>query len=173
MKYKLSKLVVAFCLIVLSVSLLAGSITYAVPAPDTPSASEKPTTLPKAAEAAPFGANTNSVECPGGIDGGNCAATTSFWFPCGEKGISQNTKVGIACLLRTTINFLAAIVGIAATIGIIIGGIMYSTAGSAGLGDPKQAKKGTTYITNSVIAVILYFLMYAAITFLIPAGAMW
>jgi hypothetical protein len=87
---------------------------------------------------------TSVLDCPDGADG---------------KGI-------IWQLLEIAVNFLAAGVGIAVVAGIVFGAITYATAA----GSADQAKKGITFVTNSVIALLLFIFMYAIINFLIPGG---
>ena len=62
--------------------------------------------------------------------------------------------------------FMTALVGIAVVGGITVGGIVYST----GSGNPAKTQKGVTIITNSIIGLVVYALMFAGINFLIPGG---
>lgn len=93
--------------------------------------------------------------------GGDTADKTSFSFgTCGKK------DVGIDCLVVELLRFLSIAVGIAVVAGITFGGITYSTS----RGNPGQAQKGVTIITNSILGLVLYFLMFAIVNFLIPGG---
>jgi hypothetical protein len=76
----------------------------------------------------------------------------------------QNT--GLWSLLLTAINILSAGVGIAAIGGIVYGAIIYTSAG----GSPEQVKKAIGIITNVVIGVIAYALMFSLLNFIIPGG---
>ena len=87
---------------------------------------------------------TSVLDCPSGKDG---------------KGI-------IWQLLEIAVNFLAAGVGIAVVAGIVFGAITYATAAD----NAEQAKKGIKFVTNSVVALLLFVFMYAIINFLIPGG---
>ena len=80
-----------------------------------------------------------------------------------DKGV-QNS--GIWSLLLTAINILTAGVGIAAIGGIIYGAILYTSAG----GSPEQVKNAMAIITNVVIGVVAYAMMFAGLNFLIPGG---
>lgn len=75
-----------------------------------------------------------------------------------------------ACLyakyINPTINLLSALVGVAVVIGIIIGGIQFSSSA----GDPQQAAKGKAHIRNALIALFAYLFLYAALQFLVPGG---
>lgn len=93
---------------------------------------------------------------------GDCAKETVYSFN-GKK-----TNVGIYDLLIEVFKFLNVAVGIAVVTGIIIGGIVYSTAG----GSPAKVKKGGTIIGSAVGALLLYLLMYAIINFLLPKGTL-
>lgn len=80
---------------------------------------------------------------------------------------SVNTGRGIVWnILVIVINFLSAGVGIVVLAGIVFGAVTYASAA----GNADQAKKGITFITNSVIALVLYIFMYAIINFLVPGG---
>ena len=57
-------------------------------------------------------------------------------------------------------------VGVLAVGGIVYGAVLYSSAGSS----PEQIKKAREIITNVIIGLILYGLMYALVNFLIPGG---
>ena len=73
---------------------------------------------------------------------------------------------GVWGLLLIAINILTAGVGIAAIGGIVSGSILYTSAG----GSPEQVKKAMGIITNVVIGIIAYALMFSLLNFLIPGG---
>lgn len=99
----------------------------------------------------------------GNAEEGDCTETTAFSF--GECGTDQ---VGISCLIVEIMSFLSILVGIAVVAGITTGGIVYSTS----QGNPGQAQKGVTIITNAVLGLVLYLLMFAIINFLVPGGVL-
>lgn len=80
-----------------------------------------------------------------------------------QKGI-ENT--GIWSLLLTAINILTGLVGLAAVAGVVYGSVLYTSAG----GSAEQVKKAMGIITNVVIGVIAYALMFAGLNFLVPGG---
>lgn len=80
-----------------------------------------------------------------------------------EDGV-ENT--GLWSLLITTINILSVGVGVAAIGGIVYASILYTSAG----GSQEQVKKAMGIITNVVIGVIAYALMFTGLNFLIPGG---
>jgi hypothetical protein len=73
---------------------------------------------------------------------------------------------GVWGILLLAINILTAGVGIAAIGGIVYGAILYTSAG----GSPEQVKKAIGIITNVVIGVVAYALMFSVLNFLIPGG---
>jgi hypothetical protein len=82
----------------------------------------------------------------------------------GANGDVSNT--GVWGVLLLAINILTAGVGIAAVGGIVYGAILYTSAG----GSPEQVKKAMGIITNVVIGVVAYALMFSGLNFLIPGG---
>jgi hypothetical protein len=96
--------------------------------------------------------------CCGGVD-------TSI-INCDEKGQGGIEDSGVWGILLLAINVLTAGIGIAAVGGIVYGAILYTSAG----GSQEQTKKAIGIITNVVIGVVAYALMFAALNFLIPGG---
>ncbi|MEO5690738.1 MAG: hypothetical protein ABIQ64_00960 [Candidatus Saccharimonadales bacterium] len=94
---------------------------------------------------------------------GDCAKTTSFTF-----AKCKSANVSIKCLMVEVISFLSIGVGIAVVAGIAIGGIQYATS----QGNPAGAQKGITTITNAIIGLVLYLLLFALLQFLIPGGVL-
>ena len=68
--------------------------------------------------------------------------------------------------LKAIIQFLATGIGLAVLGGILTGGIMYMTARD----NAKQTQQGIYIITNAIIGLILFILMFSIINFLIPGG---
>lgn len=64
------------------------------------------------------------------------------------------------------IKFLAAAVGVAVVISIIIGGIQYTSSA----GDPSKAGAAKDRIRNAIIALVAFILLYGMLNFLIPGG---
>ena len=125
------------------------------------------TKLSSTAMVAAMAVSMLSVAVPGGYvlaadDGGTKCGDTATFFDWG-CGSGDNE---ILSVLGTVLNWLAVGVGVAVLIGIIVGAVMYATAG----GNEAQAKNALGYIRNAIIALILYFGMYAIIQYLIPGG---
>lgn len=66
--------------------------------------------------------------------------------------------------VNPAITFLAAFVVIAVTIGIISGGIRYTTAGD----DPQKIAAARGQIRSAIIALLAFIFLYAAIQWMIP-----
>jgi hypothetical protein len=66
----------------------------------------------------------------------------------------------------TVLNWLTIGVAIAVIGGIIYGAILYTTSG----GNKTQSQKAIGVIRSSVLALILYFGMWASLNFLVPGG---
>ncbi len=79
------------------------------------------------------------------------------------KGVESTGLWGILLLV---INILTAGIGILAVAGIVYGSILYTSAG----GSADQVKKARTAITNVVIGIVAYALMYTLLNFIIPGG---
>jgi len=80
-----------------------------------------------------------------------------------QDGVENTAVWG---LLLLAINILSAGVGVVAIGGVVYGSILYTSAG----GNPEQVKKAMGIITNVVIGVVAYALMFSVLNFLIPGG---
>ena len=68
--------------------------------------------------------------------------------------------------INPIIALLSIIVGLAVTVGIILGGITISTAG----GDPNKLAAGKQKIFTSVVALIFFGLLWAFLNWILPGG---
>ena len=84
---------------------------------------------------------------------------------CGESD-SAGESGTVYKLLIGALNILTAGIGIAAVGGIGYGALLYTTAESK----PEQTKKAIGIITNVVIGIVAYGLMFVLLNFLIPGG---
>jgi len=80
------------------------------------------------------------------------------------RALVENT--GLWQVLLLAINILTGLIAVAALGGLIWGAVMYTSAG----GNVEQTKKAMGIITNVVIGVLAYGLMFAGLNFLIPGG---
>jgi hypothetical protein len=102
------------------------------------------------------------------VPGNNGCGTNTAIIQCKNVDVTKSgaENTGLWSLLLTAINILTAGVGVAAIGGIIYGSILYTSAG----GSPEQVKKAIGIITNVVIGVVAYALMFSLLNFLIPGG---
>ncbi len=91
----------------------------------------------------------------------DCNGTATFFKWNCSGGDNQ-----IMSVLGQILNWLAIGVSVAVLVGIIYGAVMYASAG----GNEAQTKKAIGIIRNAIIALILYFAMWAILQYLIPGG---
>lgn len=97
------------------------------------------------------GTDTAIIKCPSDTDNSN------------NKNID---KTAAGSLLVMAIQIMTAGVGVLAVGGIVYGAVLYVSAADSA----EQVKKARTIITNVVIGLIAYGLMYALLNYLIPGG---
>ncbi|GAC1500693.1 MAG: hypothetical protein NVS1B10_04450 [Candidatus Saccharimonadales bacterium] len=99
-----------------------------------------------------------------GNSNGNCTSTN-----CTDPAMScsDNSCDLIAKYINPAIDLLTVIFGLIAVISIIAGGIQYASS----TGDAQKVSAAKKRITNTLIAIIAYFLLYGFLQFLIPGGA--
>lgn len=83
---------------------------------------------------------------------------------CASDSASEEDCDLVLKYLNPIIAFLSAFVGIAVVIGIISGGIRYASASD----DPQKSAAGRQMVRNSLIALVAYIFLYAALQWLIP-----
>jgi hypothetical protein len=98
-----------------------------------------------------------------------CGGTPTAFIQCDQKnskdgGVKDN---GIWALLLIVLNVLTAGVGLIAVAGIVYGSILYTTAENKA----DQVKKATDIITNVIIGLVMFALMWAGLNFIVPGGA--
>ncbi len=94
-------------------------------------------------------------------------AQTYFNFGCGSSSSSSGGKDSpIVKILASIIKIVTGGVGLVAIGGVVTGGIIYSTAA----GNSETAKKGLSFIFNSVLGLALYAFGVAILNFAIPGG---
>jgi len=92
---------------------------------------------------------------------------TSFDLQCqGVDAAASNANNPIFHVLIIAVNFMAVAVGLVVLFFVIWGALTYTTSD----GDSGKAQKGISYITNAILALILFLGMYAITNFLIPGG---
>ena len=100
--------------------------------------------------------------CPDG-----CVPTSIL----GENGCSCDSGNGEAIwdILKLVVRIMTTGIGILAILGVIIVGIQYLTAGA----NEEQVRKSKRRLSEIVIGVIAYVLIYALLDFLIPNFSIW
>jgi hypothetical protein len=88
--------------------------------------------------------------------------TVSTFFDWGCTGSGEQ----ITPLLITILNWASIGVALAVVGGIIYGGIQYSSSG----GDQGRTQAAIKQIRNAVLALVLYFGMWALLNWLVPGG---
>lgn len=102
------------------------------------------------------------------VAGDGCGGVKTSVVKCNAKN-SKNGGTqdnGVWALLLITVNIMTAGVGVLAVGGIIYGAVLYTTAEDKA----NQVKQATDIITNVVIGLVAFALMWAALNFLIPGG---
>lgn len=97
-------------------------------------------------------------ECPEG-----CVPTSIL----GENGCSCDKNgdgSAIIGVLRLVVNIMTAGIGVLATIGIVVSGTQYLTAG----GNEDQIKKSKRRIFEIIIGLVAYAVVYALLYWLLP-----
>ena len=108
------------------------------------------------------------VVVPGVYAQQKCGGVDTTVIACTQPGgdnvpIDQSGTWGLLLLI---LNIMTAGVGILAVGGIAYGAVLYSSAGDKA----EQTKKAVTIITNVVIGIVAYGLMYSVLQYLVPGG---
>jgi len=72
----------------------------------------------------------------------------------------------VATYVNPLINLLSVVFGLIAVASIIMGGIQFS----ASEGDPQKASRAKNRISNTIVAIFAYALLYGFLEFLVPGG---
>lgn len=96
----------------------------------------------------------------------NCAVLPKNICDGAKNETSDTKKTGVFMLLIWVLNIMTAAVGIAAVGALIYAGVLYSSAGGAS----DQIVKSKKIITDTVIGIIAYALMFLIVNWLIPGG---
>lgn len=83
-----------------------------------------------------------------------------------EKQPLDETNCGIVKILNVAINIFSGLFALTIIIVVIVAGIQYS----ASSGDPQAAAAAKKRITNALIAVVAFGLMYGFLQWLVPGG---
>jgi len=100
------------------------------------------------------------------VEGDDCGGVETVLIKCDAKNSGDIEDNGIWGLLIMVLNVMAAGVGILAVGGIVYGAIMYVTAEDKAA----QIQKANGIITNVVIGLIAFALMWSGLNFIVPGG---
>lgn len=95
-----------------------------------------------------------------------CSVLPEFICGAADKDKATAQESGVMMMLVWALNILTAIVGVVAVGAIVYAGILYTSAG----GGNEQVVKAKKIITDVVIGIIAYGVMYLALNWLIPGG---
>lgn len=98
-------------------------------------------------------------------DGPQCALLPAV-ICTHAKDSADIHSTGVFLLLIWVLNIMTAGVGIAAVGALVYAGILYASAG----GGSDQIVKSKKIITDTVIGIVAYALMYLVINWLVPGG---
>jgi hypothetical protein len=91
-----------------------------------------------------------------------CDETSVIKVNCDDQG------GGIGGILEIILNIMTVGVAIAAVLGISIASFTYATAG----GNEERVKKSKDRILQTVIGILIYGILWAALQWLIPGGVL-
>ena len=97
---------------------------------------------------------------------GNCAILPAWICSTSSSTSTDPQQTGIFMILKWVLQLLSVGIGIAAVGTLVYAGILYSSAG----GGQEQVTKAKKLITDTVIGIIAYALMFLALNWLIPGG---
>lgn len=100
------------------------------------------------------------------LAGNDCGGVETAIIKCSQSNSGDIEDNGVWGLLMLVLKILTAGVGIVAVGGIVYGAILYTTAEDKA----DQVKKATDIITNVVIGLIAFALMWALLNFIVPGG---
>lgn len=96
-----------------------------------------------------------------------CGGVNTSVVTCKQDNSTAKTEDnGIWGLLLIIVNVLTAGVAVVGVAGIVYGAVLYTTASDKS----DQVKKATDIITNVVIGLVMFAMMWAVLNYLIPGG---
>ena len=104
---------------------------------------------------------------PATVNAATCGGVQTSIISCSQKKDAKTAETSaIWGVLLIVLNIMTAGVGILAVGGIVYASILYASAGDKA----EQTKKAVGIITNVVIGIAAYGLMYVFLNFLVPGG---
>ena len=118
--------------------------------------------------------NGTCPKCTSSNPSSNCACKNTV---VQGKTVNNCTNNAVTCTgqncdliikyVNPAIDLFSVLFGLIAVGSLILGGINYSASG----GDPQKAAQAKSRITNTIVAVIAYMLLYSFLQFIVPGGA--
>lgn len=110
----------------------------------------------------------HSLAAVAGGDGGGGGKDLTYGNGCngGVKACFDPKTNPIVKDLNTIVEFLAGLVGVVAVAMIIAGGVQFS----ASRNNPEAVKAAKSRITNALIALVVFMIMWGFLQWLIPGG---
>lgn len=98
----------------------------------------------------------------------SCGGIETSIISCdNDGGSTANVKdSAVWQILRVAINILTGGIMIAALGGLIYASVLYTSSGA----NPETRKKSMSIMTNIVIGIVTYALMWALLNFILPGG---
>lgn len=93
-----------------------------------------------------------------------CGGTAVAFLACPSGNTVDNSSLWQ--VLQIVMNIFIALVGIAATGGLVFGAIKYASAGD----DPGSLNEAKTFIRNVLVGLVTFVLMWAITEYLVPGG---
>ena len=100
---------------------------------------------------------------------GTAAAVSCSVLPnsvCSKADDGSVSSGGVFELLKWVLRIMTGLVGIAAVGGLVWAGMLYGSASSSN----EQVKHAKTIITDVVVGLVAYALMFIVVNWLIPGG---
>lgn len=129
-----------------------------LPAVASPSSVPPPLTLPESPD--PSSGTANSC------DSANPEERCEIKAEC--SGDLSQDNCGITRYLAILINLLSGMVGVTVVCVLIVGGIQYSTSA----GDPQAAAAARKRISNALLALVAFGMMYGFLQWIVPGGVL-
>lgn len=112
----------------------------------------------------PLAVSTPAFACP--LPDGTQGVYQSDGRTCCPKGTNDDTSCLFAKYINPAVQLLSALVGVAVVSSIIYGGIEYIMSE----GDPQKSAAGKQHITNGLVGLAAFILLYSFLQFIIPGG---
>lgn len=113
-----------------------------------------------------FGESPDQDDCRIPKPKENCDPALPGCESAGGEGCSGDDCGLVDRYLNPIINFLAIIVGLVATISIVVGGIQYASSGD----DPQKVAQAKSRIINAVIGLLAFLFLYSFLQWVVPGG---